>query len=214
MVGVCFWRSMKEVCTILAILSIITTTVLYCHKVWSRTIQPTLSTWLTFLTGVVLSLATFLLATDWNFKSNFLNTIDVLATTSIVVAIIARGTQKTHFRPFEKWYIVGAAVVVVYGFVTGDAWHSNLFAQGLITLGYIPMIITLVTEKRNTESFATWCMIEITCLIALYPVLADGDTLSIVYLSRGIVMISLLLVLMTYYELRGRRDLVRQGTST
>jgi len=197
---------MKEVCTVLAILSIIATTVLYCWKILTRKIQPTLSTWITFLTGVVLSLVTFLLASDWNFKSNFLNTIDVLATSMIVVTMIACGTQKTHFRPFEKWYLVGATLVVAYGFITGDAWHSNLFAQGLITLGYLPTIITMVTEKRNTESFATWGMTESTCLIALYPVLTSGDVLAIVYLFRGIFMISLLLVLMAYYELRPKSD--------
>jgi hypothetical protein len=203
---------MKEVCTVLAILSIITTTVLYCYKIWTRKIQPTLSTWITFQTGVVLSLVTFLLASDWNFKSNFLNTIDVLATSAIVITMIPRGTRKTHFRPFEKWYLVGAAFIVAYGFITGDAWHSNLFAQGLITLGYIPTIITMVTEKRNTESFATWGMTEFTCLIALYPVWTSGDVLAIVYLFRGIFMISLLLVLMAYYELRSRRNPVHQTT--
>lgn len=204
------WGNMKEVCIILSILSIITATVLYCHKVWTRKIHPTLSTWITFLTGVVLSLVTFLLASDWNFKSNFLNTIDVFITSIIVAVIIARGTKKTHFRAFEKWYLVGAAFIIAYGFITGDAWHSNLFAQGLITLGYLPTIITMVTEKRNTESFATWGVSEFTCLIALYPVWTNGDVLAIVYLLRGIFMISLLLALMAYYELRAKRALVHQ----
>jgi len=196
---------MKEVCTILAILCIISTSCLYCHKIWTRQIQPTLSTWITFQTGVVLSLVTFLLANSWNFKSSFLNTIDVLATSAIVVTMITRGTRKTHFRPFEKWYLAVAVLITAYGFITGNAWNSNLFAQGLITLGYIPMILTMVTEKRNTESFVTWSMTDVTCLIALYPVWMDGNVLAIVYLFRGIFMVSLVLVLMAYYELRAKR---------
>ncbi|MBI4714265.1 hypothetical protein HY771_03735 [Candidatus Uhrbacteria bacterium] len=156
---------------------------------------------------------TFLLAEDWNFKSGFLNTIDVFMTCAIVFVVITRGTRKTHFRPFEKWYLGSTVFVVAYGFLTGDAWNSNLFAQGLITLGYIPTIITMMTEKRNTESFITWGMTDLTCLIALYPVCVDGNILAIVYLLRGVIMISLMLALMMYYELRAKRERVHQTTA-
>jgi hypothetical protein len=176
--------------------------VLYVYKIWKHDISPTLSMWIIFSLGTGLSLVTYLIAEKRDFRSGILNTVDVIGTAAIVLAIILWGEHGVRLKSFEKWYLVGVGVIITYGLLTGDAWTSNIFTQVLISLGYFPTIQTLVTEKRNTESFVTWGLNGLVGLIALYPAMVDGNSLAIVYSARSIVSIAILLCIMTYYEVR------------
>lgn len=178
----------------------------YGYQVWKKEISPTLSTWLIFLVGTSLSLVTYAIAEKRDFLSGILNTMDVAVVAGVVVAILLWGDRRVRFKRFDKWYLVGVGVIVLYGALSGDAWTSNLFTQILITTGYGPTVWTLVTEKRNTESFSVWGLVGLAGFFALYPAMHEGNLLAVTYSLRTIGCVALLIAIMWHYERVARRN--------
>ena len=177
----------------------------YAYQIWKREISPTLSTWIIFLLGTGLSLTTYAIAEKHDFRSGILNTMDVIAVMVVLFATIAWGNRGMRFKPFEKWYFGGVGAIIAYGLFSGDAWGSNIFTQVLICIGYIPTIQNLLVVKRNVESFTGWSCGIIAGLIALYPAIVDGNSLAILYSVRTVVLVSSIIAIMTYYELRSKK---------
>lgn len=125
----------------------------YAYQIKKKEISPILSTWIIFLLGTLLSLITYALAEKHDFRSGILNTLDVLVVMTVFCSILAWGNRQVRFKPFERWYLLGIALITLYGLVSGDAWSSNIFTQLLISIGYAPTIQNLITQKKNTESF-------------------------------------------------------------
>lgn len=167
-------------------------------KIRSGVVKPALSTWLIILTGASLSLITYAIASEWDIKSGVLNAVDVVAVIIVIVATIKWSPAKTLFRPFEKWYLAGAAAIVIYWAYSSDPFVSNLLVQALIWIGYFPTIQKLWVEKQNTESFSAWGLVLIASTIALYPAIESGKILAIIYTCRTVAMVFLVLVLMAY----------------
>lgn len=187
--------------TITALIELIFT-VTYIRLIRQGKKSPTLSTWVIFLAGSGLSLITYCLAGSRDLGSAILNTLDVFTVSAVVVAITLWGKEQKGFRPFEKWYIAGIALVIAYGLVTGDAWHSNLFMQLLMSLGYLPLLHTLITEKRNTEPFLPWILTLAAGVASIYPALAGGKKLAALYSIRASVLVAATLTVMAYYHFR------------
>lgn len=196
---------MKEISIWLVTLVMAVFAVRYTYQIWKREISPTLSTWIIFFLGTGLSLITYAIAEEADFLSGILNTMDVAAVITVLLAILVWGNRNVRFKPFEKWYLSGIGAIIAYGFFSGDAWGSNIFTQVLISIGYIPTIQNLVTEKRNVESFTGWGCGIVAGLIALYPAMIDGNTLAFLYAIRTIVFVSVIIAVMAYYEFRLRK---------
>jgi hypothetical protein len=177
----------------------------YTWQIWKGEISPTLSTWIIFLLGTGLSLATYAIAEQRDFASGILNTMDVVAVTVILVATVIWGQRAVRLKPFEKWYLGGIGAIVTYGLLSGDARGSNVFIQVLISIGYLPTIQNLLTEKRNVESFTGWGCAVLAGLIALYPATVDGNSLAVLYALRTVVFVSSIIIVMIYYELRSTK---------
>lgn len=196
---------MKELCVWLVAIVMIAGALRYIYQIWKREISPTLSTWVIFLFGTGLSLTTYAIAEHHDFRSGILNMMDVASVAMILFATFVWGNRAVHFRPFEKWYLGGIGAIISYGFIFGDAWGSNIFAQVLIGIGYIPTAHKLFAEKKNTESFTTWSLAGVAGFLGLYPAMVDGNSLAMLYAIRTIILVSGLLALMTYYEFRSKK---------
>lgn len=191
---------MREAAMFLVVAIMLVFDLTYSYQIWKRKIDPTLSTWIIFLAGTGLSLITYGFAERHDYKSGVLNTFDVVSVMIILSAILKWGKQELRFRAHEKWYLVGVGCIVGYGIMTGDVWSSNLYTQALICCGYIPLIQTLVTEKRNTESFFGWICGLSAGIVGLYPAIVSGNTLAVIYAVRTIGAVSIILCMMTYYQ--------------
>lgn len=172
----------------------------YTYQIIKGDISPTLSTWIMFLTGTGLSLITYFLAEDWDIRSGIYNATDFISVLIVLSVIIFCGNREIRFQSFEKWYLIGIALIVGFGITTGNAWKSNIFTQALITIGYIPTIHRLVQEKKNTESYTAWGCTLIAALLALYPAIKDGNSLATIYTIRAIILVSFMLTMMIYYQ--------------
>jgi hypothetical protein len=196
---------LKDACIGIVVCATLMFAVRYTYQIWKQKVHPTLSTWIIFLLGSGSSLATYAVAEKHDFRSGILNTMDVIVTTIVLLATMVWGNRELRFKPFEKWYLIFLVMVVAYGIATGDAWSSNLFAQALISFGFIPTLQRLITEKRNTESFTAWGVEIIAGLAALYPAIVGGNWLAIIYSLRSTALVTMTLSIMTYYALRSRR---------
>jgi len=184
----------------------------YACQIYKKEISPALSTWLIFFTGTSLSFITYLVAEDKDFKSGVLNMADVIATFIIVLSIITwEHTYKIQFKPFEKKYLVGAAGIASFWFISSwfissSAFLSNLLVQVLIFVGYFPTIQNLLVERRNTESFSVWSFVLLAAVIALYPAIVGGNILAAIYVGRTIIMVSIVLTIMSFFSFRQRKE--------
>lgn len=195
------WIMLREFAVVMVVLLMTSSAVRYIWQIRRRQIEPATSTWIIFLAGTALSFITYMLAEDRDFETGILNTMDVLEVSSILVAVLIWANPGgVRFSRFEKWYLAGIGLIIVYGLVFGDAWGSNLFVQGLITAGYIPSVFKVITSRRNTESFLAWTFSLFAGLFALIPAFFDGNTLAIVYSVRTVVLVGSFLSLMAYFQ--------------
>lgn len=188
---------------VLLVVSVVTGFALrYVYQIRKHEITPALSTWIIFLVGMGLSLITYAIAEKHDFRSGIFNTMDVVAVIVVLVSLLIWGDRKVRFKPFEKWYLIGAGLIIAYGIVSGNAWRSNVFTQVLMSFAYLPTFQKLITSKRNTESFTGWGCVLLAGFFALYPALVGGNTLAVIYATRNILFVAILLVVMTYFELK------------
>jgi len=181
---------------------VLTVGVRYSYQVYKKQISPALSTWLIFLTGVLLSFATYIVAEDKDFQSGILNTADVFTVSIIVFSIVIFGNISVTFKTFEKKYLIGASGIILFWVLSKNSFTSNLLVQIIMVIGYFPTIQNLIKEKRNTESFSAWILVLLAGIIALYPAINGGNLLAVIYASRNISMAGILLGLMFFYHYR------------
>ena len=192
---------MKNITAVLVVVSMLVFAGRYSYQIWRGKVYPALSTWIIFLVGTGLSLITYSIAENRDFVSGILNTVDVGMVLIILIStLLFGGGGKVRFKPFEKYYLAGVGMIIVYGLASGDAWGSNIFTQVLISIGYFPTIQNLVTEKRNTESFFSWSCALFAVSVALIPASINGSWLAIIYSLRSIVLVLAMLILMGYYQ--------------
>jgi hypothetical protein len=198
-------REMKALCIWLVIIIMVLFAVIYVYQIRKKIIKPALATWITFLLGTGLSLTTYAIAENHDFRSGILNTLDFASVGIIVITIIIYGGKRGKLEIFHKLYFIGVGIIILYGFFSGNAWNSNIFAQVLIGIGYIPTIRKLLVQKKNTESFVTWGLSIVAGILALYPAIIGGNSLAVIYAVRTIVLVSLLMLLMLYFEFQSRK---------
>ncbi len=192
---------LKEFCIWLDTFILLGFTARYVYVIkTNRDVNPTLSTWIIFLLGTSLSLTTYLLAEHHDFRSGILNTADVISVIITLCSILIWGNRTIRLHAFEKWYLAGATSIVIYGLCTGNAYHSNLFTQLLITFGYAPTVQKMFKEKRNTESFSAWSFSLLAGCIGLIPALIDGNTLAFIYACRSVICVSSFMLLMWHFH--------------
>jgi len=176
----------------------------YAFQVFKKKTKPALSTWLIMFIGTSLSLITYLLASGWKFRGGILNIVDVLVTVIIITAILLWSKVKVRFRPFEKWYLLTAGLITIFWLLTKNPFGANLLIQVLILIGYFPTIQKLISEKQNTESFSAWLIAYSAGVLALYPAINSGSILPVIYVGRTLVMQSIIIFLMYYYEQKAK----------
>ena len=195
---------MKELAAGMVIFILMISTARYSYQIYRKQINPTLSSWIIFLIGTGLSLITYMVAENQDMKSGVLNATSIINISITILVILKWGNRRVIFKPFEKWYLAAAVVIVIYWALTSDTWTSNLIIQGLITVGYIPIVQKFITEKKNTESFTAWGLFMLASIIALYPAIDNGNDLAVIYAIRTIVTVTLMLALMVIIEIRER----------
>lgn len=201
---------MKNIFVWLVVITMTLFITTYVYKIYKREITPTLSTWVIFLFGTTLSFITYLVTEKHDLSSGILNTIDVANVIIIITAIIIFGKHTIRFNSFEKWYLSGVCFIILYGFLSGNAWNSNILTQVLLCIGYAPTIHTLLKNKVNTESFSAWGINLIVSILAIFPAIIEGNLLALLYAIRATLLISILIIIMIYCEFYEKKFIKRE----
>ena len=196
---------MKDICVWTVCLCTAVFGSCYVYQIWRRKAVPTTSTWVIFLVGCGLSFTTYIIAENKDLKSGIMNTVDVAYVTLILAAIFLWTGHEMRFKPFEKWYLAAAGLILAYGIVTGDAWNSNILTQILMGIAYLPMWQKLLSEKRKTDSYFAWVPTIFTGAISLYPAIYEGNALAVIYSARAFFCTLATTLLMLYYQIKSNR---------
>ncbi|EKD24221.1 MAG: hypothetical protein ACD_81C00078G0002 [uncultured bacterium] len=175
---------------------------IYCQQVLSGVVQPRLASWVIFLIGSILSLVSyFASAGKHNATNNLANIADVLATLAVIVVLTLQGSR-LELSTFDQYCLFSAGGIVVIWMFAGHT-TANLLLQGLMIVGYFPMIRSLWSATQNSESFVLWGTALVTSSIALCMSWRNRrvDPLAPVYAIRACILVGILLALMFRIEL-------------
>jgi hypothetical protein len=168
----------------------------YMYQISRRQVLPTLSTWIILGVATSLNVASYLVATRVDVISGVLGLTDALVCWFILIVTVISAGLKMQFQTFEKYYLTGAGVIVLFWIVSRNAFITNLLMQFLITIGCSSTIQSLLYANENHESFIFWGLVLVAASLSLYPAAVDGNLLAVIYSIRGIVILCVILSLM------------------
>lgn len=168
----------------------------YMYQISRRQVLPTLSTWIILGVATSLNVASYLVATRVDVISGVLGLTDALVCWFILIVTVISAGLKMQFQTFEKYYLTGAGVIVLFWIVSRNAFITNLLMQLLITIGCSSTIQSLLYANENHESFIFWGLVLVAASLSLYPAAVDGNLLAVIYSIRSIVILCVILSLM------------------
>jgi hypothetical protein len=168
----------------------------YVYQISRRQVLPTLSTWIILVVATSLNVASYLVATRVDVISGVLGLTDALVCWFILIVTVISAGLKVQFQTFEKYYLTGAGVIILFWIVSRSAFITNLLMQLLITIGCSSTIQSLLYATENHESFIFWGLVLVAAILSLYPAAVDGNLLAVIYSIRSIVILCVILSLM------------------
>ena len=168
----------------------------YVYQISRRQVLPTLSTWIILVVATSLNVASYLVATRVDVISGVLGLTDALVCWFILIVTVISAGLKMQFQTFEKYYLTGAGVIVLFWIVSRSAFITNLLMQLLITIGCTSTIQSLLYANENHESFIFWGLVLVAASLSLYPATVDGNLLAVIYSIRSIIVLCVILSLM------------------
>ena len=141
-------------------------------------------------------MASYLVATHVDIISGVLGLTDALVCWFILIAVAMSVGFKIRLKAFEKYYLLGALLIVMFWMVSSNAFVTNILLQLLITTGCSSTIQSLLYADDNQESFVFWGLVLLAAALSLYPATVDGNLLALIYSVRSIVILCVILALM------------------
>lgn len=164
--------------------------------------KPALAMWFFFSIAVAISLVTYLKEGNYTFTDNALNSLDLILTLFVTLAIMVLGDRSTWFNKFDMGCLIAVLLVVVFWLVSNNHWATNISVQLILVIAYFPVVKRMLTAKENTEPFSVWIALMLAPMISL--ITSKGE-LAAVYAIRAIICTGLLLALMIRVELKKRK---------
>ncbi len=179
-------------------------TVSYIRKLVKKQIKPALAMWVMFSIAVGMSLVTYLADSDYGFSDNILNTVDVIYVVTISVAIAIWGDKSSKITRFDMGCLIVVGLIVVFWLFTQNHLVTNFMIQTILVIAYFPVVKRLFETHENTEPFLIWIGMLIAPVLSL---LSSKGLLATVYSVRAIICVGLLLILMLWIEVSGKKGI-------
>jgi len=155
-----------------------------------------------FSIAVGMSLITYLSEDNYGFLDNILNTVDVIYVVTISIAIAIFGDHSSKITRFDKGCLLVVLLIIVFWIFTQNHLVTNILIQCILVIAYFPVIKRLLETRENSEPFLIW----IGMLIApVFSLLSSKGLLATVYSVRAIICVGLLLALMFWIEVSGKK---------
>ncbi len=174
----------------------------YIWQLVKNEIKPALAMWVMFSVAVIMSLVTYLSESNYGFLDNILNTVDVIYVVFISVAIAIWGDKSSKITRFDIGCLVVVGLIVVFWLFTQNHLVTNFLIQSILVIAYFPVVKRLMETRENTEPFLIWTGMLIAPVLSL---LSSKGLLATVYSVRAIICVGLLLLLMLWVEVSGKK---------
>ena len=116
----------------------------YCTKVIRRQINATVTTWIIFEIGVVMSLATYFTSHNHSIVKAINNTSDGFVVTAVLATLLIKGRgKKITFSDNEKLCLKIAIASLVMWALTRTSWIGFAGFQVVMIVAYFPMFENL-----------------------------------------------------------------------
>lgn len=172
----------------------------YIRGIIKGSIIPTKSTWIIFSIVTALNVSSFL-TVKFDVVSGLYSISDFfLCVLILITALVCSRKEKIVFKTFEKYYLAGAFICLMFWLAFSNPFITNLLAQSLIAIGYIPTMHNLIVTKEPHESKFVWMIWVMGSVLAMYPAVANQNLLAVIYSARAIVMCSAMLILILIYQ--------------
>lgn len=174
----------------------------YIWQLVKNEIKPALAMWVMFSVAVIMSLVTYLSESNYGFLDNILNTVDVIYVVFISVAIAIWGDKSSKITRFDIGCLVVVGLIVIFWLFTQNHLVTNFLIQSILVIAYFPVVKRLMETRENTEPFLIWTGMLIAPVLSL---LSSKGLLATVYSVRAIICVGLLLLLMLWVEVSGKK---------
>lgn len=174
----------------------------YIWQLIKNEIKPALAMWVMFSVAVIMSLVTYLSESNYGFLDNILNTVDVIYVVFISVAIAIWGDKSSKITRFDIGCLVVVGLIVIFWLFTQNHLVTNFLIQSILVIAYFPVVKRLMETRENTEPFLIWTGMLIAPVLSL---LSSKGLLATVYSVRAIICVGLLLLLMLWVEVSGKK---------
>ena len=175
----------------------------YIWQLVRKEIQPALAMWIMFSIAVAMSLITYLKEGNYGFSDNILNSVDVIYVITISVAIAIFGEKSSKITRFDLGCLIVVGMIVVFWLFTQNHLITNFMIQTILVIAYFPVVKRLFETRVNSEPFLIWVGMLIAPVLSL---LSSKGMLATVYSVRAIICVGLLLVLMLWIEVAGKKS--------
>ncbi len=177
---------MREFCAIAATVLTLWMGGRYSYFVIRKQVRPTLTTWLIFETGIVLSLASYFSSKQPDPVSNIANVVDFVDVLMIILAITIFGKPGAwKFESYEQACLWIAGVGLVIWAVSGRPFISNLAFQSVMVVAYGPLWKKLRHAKENPESLGCWTIACVAASLAFVTGYLSADKWGMIYTARA-----------------------------
>ena len=190
--------SIISVCLITVLL-----TVRYIWLLVKKEIKPALAMWVMFSTAVGMSLVTYLSSGNFSFFDNILNSVDLIYVVTISVAIAVFGDKTSKITRFDLGCLIVVLLIVIFWIFTQNHIVTNFLVQTILVIAYFPVVKRLFETRQNTEPFIIWIGMLIAPFLSL---LSSQGILAKVYAVRAIICVGILLVIMLWIEVAGKKS--------
>lgn len=177
----------------------------YCYDILTKPeVRPVFTTWLLFSTATLISFSSYMMNEQEHSLIMILRGLyDFTAVAAATLVTII--TKKTGLqRRIDQWCL-GVAVVIVIGWLlSGSHVVANLAIQGIIIVGYLPLLAKLWNAPTKTEPYYYWITQSLFCVVCVVVALQKGDFLASIYNARGLVLTGSVVVLLARIDWRHR----------
>jgi len=178
--------------------------VTYCVMMVKKRSKPALAMWFFFSIAVCISLVTYLKEGNYQFFDNVLNSLDLIMTIFVTIAIMILGDKSTWFNKFDLGCLVAVMLIVLFWVISKNHWATNISVQLILVIAYFPVVRRMLKAKENTEPFSVWVALM---LAPLFSLMTSKGELASVYAIRAIACTGLLLALMIRIEFMKRKSI-------
>ena len=124
---------------------------------------------------------------------------NVLGLIVIVVYLTLKKEKNLSINSVDKFSFLASFVIVLFWYISNDAYHTNIALQALMVAGYVVLVNNLYKQKKCTESFLFWGLAFIASILSFIPAYSENSSLAIINSWRSTISVSVILSFMIYY---------------